>query len=345
MSDSGALAGPKSQELTLALVKSGYANLNEMFDRLREQILQRGHRVRVYANDAALLSDPDAWAEIDVLMGVGTFPISEAFLQQSPRLRGVLSAITGVEGFDLELASRHGVVVGNGQVPENSRSVAEATVLMVLASMYDLNGTQALLRNNMPRPLTRSTRILQRQRIGFIGFGRIARIVAELLSGWNVDMSYHARSEAKDAPAGVRRVDLETLLRQSDVVIVLAPLNADSLHLLDERRLGWMKPSALLVNMARGAICDEAALYRCLRDGGIAAAALDTFEVEPLPMDSPLRSLPNVILTPHVIGHTADAYDAIEANALESVLRLMAGKPPPHLLNPQALQRSRHLSA
>lgn len=325
----------------LAIVNTRYPHLNDVFERVAAQVQAAGHRCRLFDNDAALRSATGEWPHVEVLLGMGTFKLDEGFLSQAGQLRGALSVITGIEGFDLPLASRHGVALSNGGVPENSLSVAEATVLMLLAVFYDLNGAQKLLRENQPRPSHLSTRMLYKRRIGFIGYGAIAREVARRLSTWDLEMVYTTRTARVEADDFARPVPLDELLQTSDAVVVLAPLNAQSRHLLDKDRLSSMKRGAVLVNMSRGGICDEEALVELLRDGHLAGAALDTFEIEPLPMSSPLRGLPNVVLTPHMIGHTADSHDAIERRVLSNTLRLLEGRLPEPLLNPDALESAR----
>jgi D-3-phosphoglycerate dehydrogenase len=151
-------------------------------------------------------------------------------------------------------------------------------------------------------------------------------------------MQYCARRDADVAGLPpLRRVDLDTLMRTSDVVVVLASLNAESRGLIGSDKLRLMKRSAILVNTARGAIVDEAALYEALKSGAIAGAALDCFAVEPLPPDSPLRELPNVVLTPHMIGHTVEAHHSLEVATRENLNLVLSGKPPRYVVNPEVL--------
>lgn len=125
------------------------------------------------------------------------------------------------------------------------------------------------------------------------------------------------------------------LLREADVVIVLASLNAQSRHMIGAAELALMKRDAVLINISRGAIIDEQALVRHLQEGGLAKAALDAFEVEPLPADSPLRSLPNVILTPHAIGHSQESFAAIPPTAVRNALAVLGGQIPESTQNRQ----------
>src|SRR6185437_11741654 len=155
---------------------------------------------------------------------------------------------------------------------------------------------------------------------------------------WGAAMQYTARRDAD--PAGLPpmpRVDLDTLLRTSDVVLVLASLNPGTRGLIGAEQLRLMKKTAILVNTARGAIVDEASLAEALRGGVIAGAAVDCFEVEPLPNDSPLRGLPNAVLTPHMIGHTIEAHQSLEDATRENLARVLAGEQPRYVVNPAVL--------
>jgi phosphoglycerate dehydrogenase-like enzyme len=229
--------------------------------------------------------------------------------------------------------------VANGQIRENTESVAEATILLMLAALYDLHGTEAVLRNNHPRPARMTARMLQGKTVGLIGFGQIARAMTLRLAAWGVTMQAYARRLPSDAPTDVRFVDLDTLMRTSDVVCVLATLNNDSRGLLNAQRLSLLKRGAVLVNTGRGAIIDEAALCEIIKERPDLRLALDTFTVEPLHPTSPLRDIPNAILTPHMVGHTQESLDALPDMAIENVTRILAGELPVFICNPAVVAR------
>jgi phosphoglycerate dehydrogenase-like enzyme len=146
--------------------------------------------------------------------------------------------------------------------------------------------------------------------------------------------SPHSRDDS-----GVEFVPLEDLLRRSDVVSLHVALNAQTRHLLNEDRLALMKPTAYVVNTARGAAIDEPALIRVLRDGRIAGAGLDVFEVEPPAPDNPLLHMDNVVATPHALGHTVESSARMGQAAQEGLLDLLAGRVPGYALNPSAARR------
>lgn len=325
------------QPLDFALV--GWHSHNEMFDAIGAD-LQRagGHRIVRYPDRAAFGAAREPLAGIDILLCAANFPVTRAMFEAAPRLRAIVSAITGTEGVDLQAATDCAVVVANAQTEENVIGMAEATVLMILAAHYDLAGSQERIRKNGPRPQHLKGSQLRGKTIGFVGLGKIGRGTAQLLAGWGVRMQYSARRDADLAGLPpMPRVDLDTLMKTSDVVCVLTSLNESTRGLIGAAKLKLMKKTAVLVNTARGAIVDETALHEVLASGAIAGAALDCFTVEPLPLDSPLRTLPNVILTPHMIGHTHEAHQSLEDATRENLKRILAGQPPRYVVNPAVL--------
>jgi len=152
-----------------------------------------------------------------------------------------------------------------------------------------------------------------------IGFGHIARAMAQRLQPWEARLQIYAPRLRAPLPDGVARVNLDQLLRTSDIVCVLASLNAETHGMLGLDRLRLMKPEAVLVNTARGGIVDEQALVQIAHERPGLRIALDTFAQEPLPMGSPLGNLPNAILTPHAIGHTQESLDALAPAAIENI--------------------------
>jgi D-3-phosphoglycerate dehydrogenase len=259
-------------------------------------------------------------------------------LTAAPRLRAIISAVTGVDGIDMAAATDCAVVVGNAQTEENVIGMAEATVLMMLAARYDIEGAQERVRQKLWRPPQLKAHQLRGKTVGLVGLGKIGRETARLLAPWEPVLQYSARRDADLAGLPpITRVDLDTLMCTSDVVVILASLNPETRGMINGERLRLMKKSAVLVNVARGAIVDEAALAAALRDGAIARAALDCFAVEPLPETIPLRRVPNVILTPHMIGHTVEAHHSLEVATRDNLERVLAGQPPRYVVNPAVL--------
>ncbi len=261
-------------------------------------------------------------------------------LDAAPNLVAVINPVSGCDAIDRAAATRHGVIVGVGHIPENYESMAEAGIALILGAMLDLPAAERQLRQNLP-PGPRRGRMLSGKTVGLIGYGKIAQGIARRLGGWDVHILISAPRLHAVLPQGGRHVPLDDLLRDSDVVVVACSLNDDTRRLLDRGKLALMKPDAVLVNIARGPIIDEQAAYEAARDGRLGFLALDVFEQEPLPEDSPLRGLPNAILTPHMLGHTIESLEAVIAMAAGNVKRVLAGEPPEIVLNPEVLPRWR----
>jgi phosphoglycerate dehydrogenase-like enzyme len=175
--------------------------------------------------------------------------------------------------------------------------------------------------------------------VGIVGLGAVGREVAKRLKGFDTRLlvydPYVPSEEVEHL--GAQSVDLATLLSVSDVVTLHAPLTAETKGMLGQTELALMKPSAFLINTARGELTDEDALYAALKEGEIGGAALDVFVEEPPPADHPLLQLPNVIATPHIGGNTREIPEHQSRIVVSDLERLFQGKRPLHVLNPETL--------
>lgn len=278
----------------------------------------------------ALLSD------VDLIVASSRARLTEADLDASPRLRGLVFPTIGVDAVDLGACAARGLLVANGATPENFLAMSEATVMLMLVLLYRLHESERLLRERAPRPQQMYGRMLRGRTIGLIGSGRIGGGVIARLAAWEPAgiLVHDPFLTPGTAPEGVRLVDRDTLLEAADVVSLHVPLNAQTRGMIGEAELRRMKPDAILVNTSRGGLIDEAALVRVMRDGHLAGAGLDVTETEPLPEDHPLRTLDRVILTPHILGHTIDLYTVMPEVLVENATRLMAGNLPLYPRNP-----------
>jgi D-3-phosphoglycerate dehydrogenase len=284
----------------------------------------------------------ELFGRAEVMMFSSRSICSREVMLAAPRLRGIVNPTIGLETVDLAAANELGIIVGHGATPENFLGMAEATVMLILMLMYQPGATEDVLRGKRARPKPTVSdawaRMLRGRTVGLVGLGRIARGVIERLSGFGVNLLAFDPFVGQDkAPASVKMTDLDTLLSSSDIVIVLVSITPESRGMLGERELALMKPSAYLVNTSRGEAIDEVALYRALREKRFAGAALDSFAVEPLPDDSPLRQLDNVILTPHMVGHTQDVFASFPPAAVENITRILRGEPPLYCKNPEII--------
>jgi len=259
-------------------------------------------------------------------------------LQHVPRIKGIAIPSVGTDSLDVAAATARGILIGHGGTDENTTGMAEATLMLVLHVLYQLGQSERLLREQLPRPQAPYAQQLFGKTIGIIGYGKIARRFIELLEPFCVEILLHSPSGRVYtlAPA-VQPSTLDQLLARSDVVVLLAGATPENRHLLHRGNLSRVKPGAYLVNTARGSLIDSDALVDMLRKGRIAGAALDTFEAEPLPADHPLRALGNVILTPHIVGHTREAIDSLRSALIQNVVQLLTGKTPRFCRNPEAV--------
>jgi phosphoglycerate dehydrogenase-like enzyme len=276
----------------------------------------------------------------DVDLVVGDWSPSLRLPEPGPTVCFVQQPSVGTDGIDLDACAQAGVPVANC-AGANTTSVAEWCVATTLALLRrTVEGDAAVRRGQWPQK-TLGGRELAGSRVGVIGMGAIGRRVATLFGALGCHVSYWSRRRHDDAPADW--AELDDLLSTSDVVVLVIALGPVTRGLLDEARLARLRPGALLLNAARGEVVDEAALAAALARGQVGAAALDVFRVEPLPADSPLRSAPNVLLSPHTAGATAQAAARIVGQATANLRRVLAGEPVVDVVNgvPAQVRRRR----
>ena len=256
-----------------------------------------------------------------------------------PELRFLTVMGTGTDNIDLAAATERGVVVSNTPTAPTV-SVAEFTVALTLAIAKNLVPMHNALKGGSWRHLPGVE--LRGKTFGLVGLGIIAQEVAPVfkalgmrLLGWSL-----TRDPARAARMGVELVELDELLRQSDFVSLHLRASPKTAKIIGARELGLMKPSAFLVNTGRGALVDEAALHEALKAGRIAGAAIDVYQSEPLPGDSPLLTLENVVVTPHVAWVTDAGIDRMARHPVENILAFLEGKPQ-FVVNPDVLAQRR----
>ena len=179
----------------------GWHSHNEMFDEISADLRKAGHRITRYAHREAFTATPDPLAGIDVLLCVAVFPLTRATLAGASKLRAIISAVTGVDGVDVAAATERTVVIANAQTEENIIGMAEATVLMMLAALYDLEGAQSRVRQSLWRPPQLQASQFRGKTIGLVGLGRIGRETARLLAPWGAMPCNTARAAMPILPA------------------------------------------------------------------------------------------------------------------------------------------------
>lgn len=257
-------------------------------------------------------------------------PVDEAFLAQAVRLRMVQTG-AGYDNVDLAACTRHGVQVCNA-VGVNASAVAEHVMAFLLCHYKNICLLDRAMHEGDAIP-PYSGGELRGRTLGLIGLGRIAREVA--LRAQAFGMHVLGWSYRPIAVPGVEQVPLEALCQASDVISLHVPLKADTCGMIDAAVLEQMKPGALLINTARGGLIDEAALAAALRSGHLGGACLDVFAKEPLALESPLRGMANVILTPHTAGYPDGLkfHAARYAFFVTNIRAFFAGEAPSCMLN------------
>jgi len=287
----------------------------------------------------------EACRDADVVLASHLETISPAVLDAAPRLRLVIVPFIGTDKIDIPAASRLGILVANSPTAENFVAVAEATVGVILMLLKRIKHNEAKLRRGEWAKREDRGDFLFGKTVGLIGLGRIGTHVSRRLAGWDVRLIASDPYVAADRAAklGVTLVDLPTLLAEADIVSLHCTLTEETRHLIGEKELRRMKPTALLVNTARGEVMDEEAVARALTEQWIAAAAVDAFVKEPLPAEHPYRTVDpeRLILTPHNIAHSEAGRRANLRLALDQILAVGRGEPPAHAVNPDAVARWR----
>lgn len=271
-----------------------------------------------------------------VVMGrvIGT---DAAALSLAPNLRVIALHTSGSDNVDLDEATRRGVLVTNVKGVNAEQCAEFAMGLMLCVVRQILTGDRAL-RAGLWASRTQTSMDVHGATVGVIGLGQIAKAFVTRARSFGVRILVHTRTQdvATAKSFGIEYATLDEVLRNSDIVCLFASLSKETRHMIGARELSLMKPSAFLINIARGELVDQGALLEALRKGQIAGAGLDVFEVEPL-FQSPLFALENVVLTPHQAGLTRGGKVGAALRAARNALEVLQGGLPSDAINPSAL--------
>ncbi|HEX5621455.1 MAG TPA: D-glycerate dehydrogenase [Solirubrobacteraceae bacterium] len=292
----------------------------EALDRLREV-----HEVDEWPGD--MPPSPDEMragvAEAEGLLSLVTDRVDAAMLDAAPRLRAIANMAVGTDNIDLEAAAERDIPVGN--TPDVlTDATADLAFALLLALARKIVPGAAKVRDgewHTWEPAGDLGADLAGATLGVIGWGRIGQAVARRAEGFGMEVIHSSRSSG---------VALDELLARADFVSVHTPLTPETRHLIDTDALARMKPTALLINTARGGVVDQDALREALDAGQIAGAALDVTDPEPLPADHPLLDAPNLLVVPHVGSATVRTRAKMAAMAVENLLAALDGRPMPH---------------
>lgn len=291
------------------------------------ELLQRHGITAIYADgysSSEQLAEIAGENQIDAIL-VRQGEIDARVINASSRLRVIAKHGSGVDNIDLAAASARNIPVLRA-LAANAQSVAELAITLSLSLMKDLVLLNEAVKSGGWPKTEYVGRDLAGARFGLLGFGEIGRRAARLAQGLGmVTLAYDPFAAGAEGTAVV--CDIKEVLASSDVVSLHCPLTPETYHLLNRERLAWMKPTAFLVNTARGAIVDEAALMDALAKGTIAGAALDSFESEPPRPDHPFWALPNLIATPHVGGASDSGLRNMAVQSARHIIGVLSGNP------------------
>jgi D-3-phosphoglycerate dehydrogenase len=282
---------------------------------------------------------PEQAAQYDAIICRGPLVDRASLSGMDRRVRLIARFGAGVDKTDIDACTEAGVIVTN--TPDAvRRPVASVILLLILALSHKLLAKDRITRtgrwaermNFMGEGLTGKT-------VGSLGLGNIAQEMFRILRPFDMRFIGYSRNPDRSRmhALGVELTDKEAVFSRADFVCINTPLTAETRRMIGDRELGLMKPSAYFINTARGAVVDEQALYRALKDRRIAGAALDVFEQEPTPPDNPILTLDNVIVTPHSLCITDESYRNIAQSAIGSALELARGEIPVHVVNRSVL--------
>ncbi len=285
--------------------------------------------------------------DCDALLTMAGDRVTCELLREAKKLRIVAQMIVGFDNVDIECATRLGVYVTNapGIISEATADFTWALILSVARRVVEADNYVRWgewERDRTPwHPLMFLGTLIYGKTLGIIGLGAIGRAVARRAKGFNMRVLYydvvrHPEDVCKEL--GVEFRELNELLEESDIITIHTPLTPSTYHLINAERLKKVKKGAILINAARGPVVDANALIEALKDGRLAGAGLDVFEVEPLPQNHPLTMFKNVVLAPHIASATYESRFEMASIAAENLVAFAEGRIPPNLVNKDVIK-------
>jgi glyoxylate reductase len=280
--------------------------------------------------------------DCDGIIPLVTDRIDEEVLDASGCLRVVSNHAVGFDNIDLEAATRRGIYVTN--TPDVlTETTADLAWALILAAARRVTEAERCLREggwNSWSPTFMVGADVYEKTLGILGLGRIGSAVARRAQGFKMKVLYNDvfRNKALEKEMDIKFAEFSQILKEADFISVHVPLMPSTRHLIDDKTLSQMKKSVVLVNTSRGAVVDEVALYKALKERRIASAGLDVYEEEPISLNNPLLELDNVVLLPHIASATVETRTAMADLAVENVIAVLQNKIPPSLVNKEALK-------
>jgi lactate dehydrogenase-like 2-hydroxyacid dehydrogenase len=277
-------------------------------------------------------------ADIDGIYCLLTERIDAELLDAAPRLRVVSNMAVGYNNIDVDACTARGIPVGNTPGVLTDTTADCAFALLMAAARRIVEGADYVRAGNWKTwgPMLLMGPDVHGATLGIVGFGRIGQAMARRAQGFDMRVLYQDAYVSEADPAlGATRVDLNTLLAESDFISLHVPLTEETYHLIGQKELRRCRPTAVLINTSRGEVVDPDALYQALLEGQIAYAALDVTEPEPLPADHRLLTLPNCIVVPHIASASVATRTKMAIMAAENLLAGLWGESLPNCVNPQ----------
>jgi glyoxylate reductase len=259
------------------------------------------------------------------------------------RLKVISNHAVGVDNVDVVAATRRGIPVGNTPGILTDTTADFAFAVLMAAARRVVEGERCVHTGGWKTwdPLFMLGVDIHKATLGIVGFGRIGRAMARRAAGFDMRILFYdplVEVDAEIANLPLQKVDLDTLLTESDFVSIHTPLNAQTQNLFGQEAFEKMKSSAILINTARGGVVDQQALYQALKQHRIACAALDVTTPEPIPMDSPLLELDNILITPHIASASRATREKMATMAAENLIAGLKGERLPNCVNPELYQ-------
>ncbi len=278
--------------------------------------------------------------DADAILAMTRDPITPALLDACPKLRIISKYGRGIDHLPIDAAAERGILITNTPISHSS-TVAEFAFTLIIASMRKLPIYTGLLKKGKWRDTSVGGIELKGKTIGVVGFGAIGKALVKRLQNWEMEIlvsdpiAIKEEVEAENA----KLVDLEILLNKSDVITLHVPLLPSTKGLIGKKEIDIMKNGVFFVNTSRGALVDEPALIEALKSGKVAGAGLDVFAKEPLDMSSPLRSMENVICTPHESGTAKESSYRISEQGTINCVTALQGEVPEFVVNPAGIEK------
>ncbi len=284
----------------------------------------------------------DAFAKAEGILG-SSEKVDKAFLASVPKLRAASTVSVGYDNFDIDALTERQIALMHTPTVL-TETVADTMMTLVLATARRATEVAERVKAGEWQGSIGPDWFgidVHHKTLGILGMGRIGLALAQRAHfGFSMPILYNARRHHKEAEErfDARYCDLDTLLANADFVCISLPLTEETHHLIGAEQLARMKPSAILINAGRGPVVDEKALIQALQDGKIHAAGLDVFEQEPLPTDSPLLKMPNVVALPHIGSATHETRYNMAACAVDNLIAALKGEVQENCVNPQVLK-------